>query len=412
MNQFKYDIFVSYSRQDSDEVNPMVSRIKEAIPWINIWFDITGIESGDEFEDKIIDAIDNSEIVLFALSNHSLKSEWAKREVTYAKNEQKRVIPILLKEARLTGWFSFKYGSTDCISIGNDLQWNKLIKNLSEWFPDQNVVNDQQTSNSINMSPDELVSLGNKYYDEKNYIEAARYYRTAADQGKAKAQCRLGNCYYYNGDYSEAVRWYRLAAEQGCADAQYQLGNCYYSGYGVEKDYVEAVTWYGKAADQGLAKAQGKLGDCYYSGEGVAKDFTMAVQLYRKSADQGNEIGQNGLGNCYYFGLGVTQDYSEAVQWYCRAGEQGYVISQMKIADCYSVGKGVPQNYSEAAKWYLRAADQGDMLAQYKLGYYYYNGIGVPENYTESVKWYRKAANQGDIIASGILCDLGEVWAD
>jgi formylglycine-generating enzyme required for sulfatase activity len=133
----KYNIFISYSRDDFDEVNNMILHIKEVLPSLNIWFDIDGIESGDEFEDKIIDAIDNSEIVLFALSNHSLKSEWAKREVTYAKNEQKRVIPILLKEARLTGWFSFKYGSTDCISIDNEMQWNKLLRNLSDWFSKQ-----------------------------------------------------------------------------------------------------------------------------------------------------------------------------------------------------------------------------------------------------------------------------------
>jgi hypothetical protein len=133
----KYDVFISYSRSDFDEVNNMISRIKEVLPSLNIWFDIDGIESGDEFEDKIIDAIDNSDIVLFALSGHSLKSEWAKREVTYAKNEKKRVIPVLLKDARLTGWFSFKYGSTDCISIDNEMQWNKLLRDLSNWFSAQ-----------------------------------------------------------------------------------------------------------------------------------------------------------------------------------------------------------------------------------------------------------------------------------
>ena len=54
----KYDIFISYSRKDFDEVNQIVEMLKSRIPTLNYWFDITGIESGDEFEDKIISAID------------------------------------------------------------------------------------------------------------------------------------------------------------------------------------------------------------------------------------------------------------------------------------------------------------------------------------------------------------------
>ena len=46
----KYDLFISYSRKDYDEVNAFVKRLQEQIPTLTYWFDITGIESGDEFE--------------------------------------------------------------------------------------------------------------------------------------------------------------------------------------------------------------------------------------------------------------------------------------------------------------------------------------------------------------------------
>ena len=61
-------------------------------------------------------------------------------------------------------------------------------------------------------------------------------------------------------DYAEAVRWYRMAAEQGFAKAQYNLGKCCYLGRGVQQDYTEAVKWYKLAADQGNADAQYMLG--------------------------------------------------------------------------------------------------------------------------------------------------------
>ena len=69
-------------------------------------------------------------------------------------------------------------------------------------------------------------------------------------------------------DAAEAVRWYRKAAEQGRADAQFNLGNMYSAGRGVLKDDAEAVRWYRKAAEQGAADAQFNLGISYATGEG------------------------------------------------------------------------------------------------------------------------------------------------
>ena len=129
----KYDLFISYSRKDFDEVSSLLETIKTAIPNLSYWFDIDGIESGDEFEDKIISAIDNSSYVLFALSENSIQSQWTKDEVMYAKNTDKKVIPVLLKGAQMKGWFLFKFGRIDCIDSTNTLQIEKLLQNLSDW---------------------------------------------------------------------------------------------------------------------------------------------------------------------------------------------------------------------------------------------------------------------------------------
>ena len=53
---------------------------------------------------------------------------------------------------------------------------------------------------------------------------------------------------YGNGDgvprdYVEALRWYRLAAEQEDANAQTNLGEMYANGIGVPKDYIQAHMW-------------------------------------------------------------------------------------------------------------------------------------------------------------------------
>ncbi len=101
----------------------------------------------------------------------------------------------------------------------------------------------------------------------QDYVEAAKWFRKAADQGLVGAQYSLGVA-HMNGqgvpqDYAEAVKWFRLAADQGFAEAQASLGVAYIQGQGVPQDYAEAVKWCRKAADQGIARAQGALGLMY-----------------------------------------------------------------------------------------------------------------------------------------------------
>ena len=57
-------IFISYKRQDKDIVYPIVEEIKQNTG-IDCWIDMEGIESGDQFQNVIIDAIDNADIVIF-----------------------------------------------------------------------------------------------------------------------------------------------------------------------------------------------------------------------------------------------------------------------------------------------------------------------------------------------------------
>jgi len=61
-------------------------------------------------------------------------------------------------------------------------------------------------------------------------------------------------------DYVEAIRWWRMAAEQGYAKAQFNLGVMYEKGRGLTENYVEAVRRYRAAAEQGDPDAELNLG--------------------------------------------------------------------------------------------------------------------------------------------------------
>ena len=57
-------------------------------------------------------------------------------------------------------------------------------------------------------------------------------------------------------NYLEAAKWLRKAAEQGEVLAQLNLGNMYALGHSVPKDYVRAYAWLNFAATQGEAEGE------------------------------------------------------------------------------------------------------------------------------------------------------------
>ena len=78
----------------------------------------------------------------------------------------------------------------------------------------------------------------------------------------ASAQHFLGKM-YQNGegvprDSVQAAKWFRLAADQGHTGAQFYLGGMYASGEGVPRDYVQAYKWFAicsKSAEGAFAEA-------------------------------------------------------------------------------------------------------------------------------------------------------------
>lgn len=75
-----------------------------------------------------------------------------------------------------------------------------------------------------------------------------------AKAGDPVAQYKIGYHYYLGHgvalDYVQAAIWWRKAADQGYADAQNNLGVLYNSGKGVPQSYAEAYFWENLAASR------------------------------------------------------------------------------------------------------------------------------------------------------------------
>jgi TPR repeat protein len=144
-----------------------------------------------------------------------------------------------------------------------------------------------------------------------------------------------------------AVEWFRKAADQEYAVAQCNLGVCYVEGEGVGQDDAMAVEWYRKAADQEYAVAQCNLGVCYEEGRGVGQDDAMAVEWYRKAADQGDADAQHNLGRRYANGKGVEKSEIQSTLYLCYAAENqeyshlraGLIFSREQRMDVMKLAK-------------------------------------------------------------------------
>ena len=54
----------------------------------------------------------------------------------------------------------------------------------------------------------------------------------------------------------EAATWFRKAAEQGNTDSQFYLGYCYYRGEGVIENKTEAIEWFRRAIKNDPSEAK------------------------------------------------------------------------------------------------------------------------------------------------------------
>lgn len=368
----EYDIFISYSREDSDIVKKFADHLTDL--GYGICIDINEAEPSNQLEKRVAEAIMNSAVFLFFYTTSYNESD-SIIELYYALNKNKRIIPIHLDSSDFEESIKDDIIDIDYINYtGFNSTMRKIISFLMDYI--------DKCPPSITINP-------------------------ALTEKSSEELFKLGKACYDNKEYEQAIKYYELAAKQGHSGAQYSLGCCYDSGEGVEIDELEAARWYRKAAKQGHVWAQFNLGCCYDVGEGVCQSPQEAARWYRLAAEQGFADAQYNLGDCYDFGNGVPQDYKEALRWYLKAANQGHLQAQVQLWIFYETGRGVTQNYETAFFWCRKVAEQGNAEAQYFLGLYYESGIAVTKDIGEAVLWYRKAAGQGYYSAIKKLEQLG-----
>lgn len=113
------DIFISYSRYDSDVVNELVTLLEQE--GYSVWIDRDGIESGDDFKRVILKAIKESKVVLFFSSEHSNVSDWTAKEIGVAVKYKKHIIPVMLDDSNFNEAVEFDLINLDYVDYSKNL---------------------------------------------------------------------------------------------------------------------------------------------------------------------------------------------------------------------------------------------------------------------------------------------------
>jgi len=274
--------------------------------------------------------------------------------------------------------------------------------------------------------------------------------------GDAFSQIRVAMQHEAESDFVQAAKWYRLAADHGESHAQNSLGFLYQSGLGVPQSYEEAVKWYRRSAEQGNPNGQSNLAKMFADGTGVPRDRAEAARLYRQSAEQGwawaqamlalmyarGQIGPPDAISAYSWCILAFTVEGPTAQWGCtelmeklaaemkpaeisaakqRAREwfaqrsrdpkhwavgphdglsqTGFATDEQflteRIGAAYAHGGVVSQDDHEAVLWFLLGADRGDAAAQSDLGERYYNGSGVAKDPARAFSLFKQSAEQG-----------------
>jgi hypothetical protein len=95
----KNHVFFSYSRDNTEFVLELAKKLRKA--GADVWLDQLDIKTGERWDKSIERALSTSDVLMVVLSKSSVESNNVMDEVSYALEEGKKVLPILLEECEV-----------------------------------------------------------------------------------------------------------------------------------------------------------------------------------------------------------------------------------------------------------------------------------------------------------------------
>ena len=108
---YKYDVFISYSRKDTEVADKICQAFNDAN--ISYFIDRQGIGAGMEFPAVLAKAIKESKVFLFLASKNSYDSKFTQSEIVYAfnKKQKQNIIPYIIDSSTMPDELEFTFSA-------------------------------------------------------------------------------------------------------------------------------------------------------------------------------------------------------------------------------------------------------------------------------------------------------------
>ena len=166
------------------------------------------------------------------------------------------------------------------------------------------------------------------------------------DSKEPRYRFELGHASEQIKNYAEALKHYKIAADSGSADGLQSLGLLYFKGLGVVVDKEKAFVLFYRSAEAGNAVALEDLGAMFGNGEFVQRDDTKALEYFAKAVAAGNAGALGQVGVAFVWGRGDPVNYKMAANYFQQAADLGDGFSLKYLAILYERGLlGAPDKF-------------------------------------------------------------------
>jgi|GEM_PF-5457422 len=100
-NDTGHDVFISYSTKNQKTADALCQFLEERT--IRCWIAPRNIPKGEEYEDVIVQAIEDAKFFVLVFSDCAQQSKWVKREVRRADAKDKIIIPFKIEDCQMEG---------------------------------------------------------------------------------------------------------------------------------------------------------------------------------------------------------------------------------------------------------------------------------------------------------------------
>lgn len=121
-------VFISHSNKDRQEAEKICATLESS--GIGCWFAKRDVIPGKNYDEEILDGIENSKIIVVLISSHSNLSEHVKREVEIGSSSEKELLPIKLENVQIGKKLRYFLASRQILNVyeeSEQLGFAKLV---------------------------------------------------------------------------------------------------------------------------------------------------------------------------------------------------------------------------------------------------------------------------------------------